>query len=100
VKPPIEWETLRTFVCVSAGEGAEARGEVAEALGLDAADLLAYSDRSLRVDANGQRARASYWPRSCEGSWPRSNLKRKLAQRSRGGPGVVGRSPLLYPRLL
>jgi hypothetical protein len=43
-EPPIEWETLRTFVRVSAREDSEARGEVAEALGLDAADLLAYSD--------------------------------------------------------
>jgi hypothetical protein len=43
-EPPIEWETLRTFVRVSAGEDSEARGVVAEALGLDAADLLAYSD--------------------------------------------------------
>jgi hypothetical protein len=43
-EPPIEWETLRTFVRVSAGEDSEARGEVAEALGVDAADLLAHSD--------------------------------------------------------
>jgi hypothetical protein len=33
--PPNEWETLRTFVSVSA--------EIAGVLGLDADDLLAYS---------------------------------------------------------
>jgi hypothetical protein len=42
-EPPIEWETLRTFVRVSAAEDSEAKSEVARALGLDADDLLAYS---------------------------------------------------------
>jgi hypothetical protein len=39
-EPPIRWETLRTFVRVSASDDSEAKGEVAGALGLDAADLL------------------------------------------------------------
>jgi hypothetical protein len=42
--PPIEWETLRTFVRVSARDDLAAKREVAGALGLDADDLLAYSD--------------------------------------------------------
>jgi hypothetical protein len=41
--PPIEWETLRTFVPVSAAGDSEAKAEVAGALGLDADDLLVYS---------------------------------------------------------
>jgi hypothetical protein len=43
-EPPIESETLRTFVRVSAGDDSEAKDEVAATLGLDADDLLAYSD--------------------------------------------------------
>jgi hypothetical protein len=42
-EPPIQWETLRTFVRVSAADDSEAKAEVADPLGLDAADLLAYS---------------------------------------------------------
>lgn len=42
-EPPIEWETQRTFVRVSAAGDSEARGEVAQPLGLDADDLLAHS---------------------------------------------------------
>lgn len=41
--PPIEWETLRTFVSVSAADDSEAKAVVAGVLGLDADDLLAYS---------------------------------------------------------
>lgn len=41
---PVEWQTLRTFVRVSTADDSEAKDEVAEALGLDATDLLAYSD--------------------------------------------------------
>ncbi|HEY3070510.1 MAG TPA: hypothetical protein VGJ34_09350 [Gaiellaceae bacterium] len=43
-EPPIEWETLRTFVRVSASEDSEAKEEVARALGIDAHDLVAYSN--------------------------------------------------------
>ena len=41
--PPVEWETLRTFVSVSAADELEANAEVAGVLGLDADDLLACS---------------------------------------------------------
>jgi hypothetical protein len=41
--PPIEWETLRTFVPVSAPADSEAKAEIAGVLGLDADDLVAYS---------------------------------------------------------
>jgi hypothetical protein len=47
-EPPIEWETLRTFVRVSAPDDSGAKGEVAQALGLDAGDLLAYSAEIFR----------------------------------------------------
>ena len=47
-EPPIEWETLRTFVRVSARDDSEAKGDVARALGLDADDLLAYSPEVFR----------------------------------------------------
>jgi hypothetical protein len=41
-EPPIEWETQRTCVRVHAEE-AEAKAEIARALGIDADDLSAYS---------------------------------------------------------
>jgi hypothetical protein len=41
--PPNEWETLRTFVSVSAAVDSDAKAEIAGVLGLDADDLLAYS---------------------------------------------------------
>jgi hypothetical protein len=40
---PAQWETVRTFVRATAADEAEARVEVARALGLEAADLNAYS---------------------------------------------------------
>jgi hypothetical protein len=46
-EPPIEWETHRTFVRVSAADDSEARGE-ARALGLHADDLVAYSTEVFR----------------------------------------------------
>lgn len=42
-EPPFEWNTLRTFVPVSAADESEARDEVARALGLEPNDLVAYS---------------------------------------------------------
>jgi hypothetical protein len=47
-EPPIEWETQRTFVRVSAADDSEAKGEVARALGLDADDLVAHSTEVFR----------------------------------------------------
>lgn len=47
-EPPVEWETLRTFVRVAADDDSEAKAEVAQALGLDADDLLAYSTEIFR----------------------------------------------------
>jgi hypothetical protein len=43
-EPPVQWETLRTFVRVSAADDSEARGDVAGALGIEASDLVAYSN--------------------------------------------------------
>ena len=59
-EPPLEWEMLRTYVPVSAADDADARDLVADALGLDAADLVAYSAEIFRemptaLD-NGQRS--------------------------------------------
>lgn len=42
-EPPIEWETMRTFVRVSADDDSAAKAEIERVLGLDAADLVAYS---------------------------------------------------------
>jgi hypothetical protein len=39
---PIQWETMRTFVRVSAVDEPEARGKVARTLGLESGDLLTY----------------------------------------------------------
>jgi hypothetical protein len=47
-EPPIEWQTLRTCVRVSATGDAEAKAEIARVLGLDAADLTAYSAEIFR----------------------------------------------------
>jgi hypothetical protein len=43
-EPPLQWETLRTFVRVSASDDSAAKEEVARALGLEAHDLVAYSN--------------------------------------------------------
>jgi hypothetical protein len=45
---PIQWQTLRTCVRVGASDDAAAKDEVANALGLDAAELTAYSAEFFR----------------------------------------------------
>jgi hypothetical protein len=47
-EPPFEWETLRTFVSVSAADDSEAKSVVAQPLGLDDTDLIAYSAEIFR----------------------------------------------------
>jgi hypothetical protein len=45
---PIQWQTLRTCVRVSATDDSEAIETIAEVLGLEAADLTAYSAEVFR----------------------------------------------------
>jgi hypothetical protein len=42
-EPPTEWKTLRTFVPVPAADESEAKAVIAEAVGLEADDLVVYS---------------------------------------------------------
>lgn len=42
------WTTLRTFVRVGANDDAAAKGKVADALGIEAADLVAYDAGTFR----------------------------------------------------
>jgi hypothetical protein len=45
---PVQWETMRTCIRVSAPDEARARDEVARALGFEPADLVGYSAEFFR----------------------------------------------------